>query len=175
MILKVVLKLWYFSIMIKIPVIFMDIEASGLGPRSYPIEVAWKCGLTGECDSFLINPETGYNWTDWDSTAEDLHHIAVDELLAEGVSVREACQRLNSRLDGKTVTSDALDFDFFWIRRLYESAMMSPAFEMQGIDKVLEGGQLIQYRLVASAQVRSHRAMGDVDDLFTCLAACDIR
>lgn len=153
----------------------MDIEASGLGPLSYPIEIAWKCGLTGANDSFLINPETGYNWTDWDSTAEELHRITVDELLSEGISVKEACERLNNRLEGKTVTTDAFDFDYFWIRRLYESAMMNPSFEMQGIDKVLEGGQLIQYRLVANAQVRTHRAMADVDDLLVCLAACDIR
>lgn len=154
--------------------ICIDIEASGLGPRSYPIEIAWKCGLTGDKDSFLINPETGYNWTDWDSTAEDLHHIVVDELLAEGISVRQACERLNTRLEGKTVTSDAFDFDYFWIQRLYESAMMNPTFEMQGVDKVLGGGQLIQYRLVANAQVRKHRAMDDVNDLLACLAACDI-
>jgi hypothetical protein len=43
---------------------------------------------------------------------------------------------------------------------------------MQGIDSVLEGGQLIQYRLIAGAQVRKHRAMDDVNDLFVCLAAC---
>lgn len=161
--------------MVKIPVICMDIEASGLGPLSYPIEIAWKSGLTGECDSFLINPETGYNWTDWDSTAEEIHHITVDELLADGVSVVEACMRLNNQLEGKTVTSDAFDFDYFWIRRLYESARMNPTFEMQGVDKVLEGGQLIQYRLIANAQVRHHRAMDDVDDLLVCLAACEIR
>lgn len=156
----------------KIPVICIDIEASGLGPLSYPIEIAWKCGLSGESDSFLINPETGYNWTDWDETAEGLHGIAVDELLCEGISVRDACVRLNQNLEGKVVTSDAFDFDYFWIRRLYEAAMMKPVFEMQGIDKVLEGGQLIQYRLVANAQVRNHRAMDDVNDLFVCLAAC---
>ncbi len=172
--LKVVLKQWYLNTMIKIPVICIDIEASGLGPGSYPIEIAWKCGLTGDSDSFLIDPATGYNWTDWDPAAEDLHHITVDELLAEGVSVREACKRPNTRLHGKTLTCDAVDFDYFWIRRLYESARMNPSFEVQGIDKVLGGGQLIQYRLVANAQVRNHRAMDDVNDLLACLAACDI-
>ena len=99
----------------------------------------------------------------------------MDELLTKGISVHKACKRLNQMLDGKSVTSDALDFDFFWMRRLFESAMMKPAFKMQGIDTVLEGGQLIQYRLIASAQVRKHRAMDDVDDLLVCLAACEIR
>ncbi|BBB30162.1 hypothetical protein [Neptunomonas japonica] len=157
---------------IKVPVICIDIEASGLGPLSYPIEVAWKCGLTGASDLFLINPDTGYNWTQWDLSAADIHGITMDELLHKGISVNEACERLNQMLDGKMVTSDALDFDFFWMRRLFESAMMKPTFKMQGIDSVLEGGQLIQYRLIASAQVRKHRAMDDVNDLFTCLAAC---
>lgn len=160
--------------MIKVPVICIDFEASGLGPRSYPIEVAWKCGFTGENDSFLINPESGYNWVDWDITAEEMHHLTIDELLSDGVSVRDACRRLNKRLNGKTVTSDAFDFDYFWMRRLYESAKMKPTFDMQGVDKVLDGPQLIQYRLIANAQVRNHRAMDDVDDLLICLAACDI-
>ena len=154
------------------PIICIDIEASGFGPLSYPIEMAWKCELTGESDQFLINPTTGYNWTKWDLSAADIHGITLDELLAKGVSVHQACKRLNQMLGGKSVTSDALEFDFFWMRRLFESAMMKPAFNMQGIDSVLEGGQLIQYRLIASAQVRTHRAMDDVDDLFTCLEAC---
>jgi hypothetical protein len=113
---------------INVPVICIDIEASGLGPLSYPIEVAWKCGLTGESDLFLINPDTGYNWTQWDLSAADIHGITMDELLHKGISVNEACNRLNQMLSGKTVTSDALDFDFFWMRRLFESAMMKPTF-----------------------------------------------
>jgi hypothetical protein len=156
----------------NVPIICIDIEASGFGPLSYPIEVAWKCGLTGESDQFLINPTTGYNWTQWDLSAAGVHGITMGQLLAEGVTVHEACKRLNQMLSGKVVTSDALDFDFFWMRRLFDAAMMKPAFKMQGIDTVLEGGQLIQYRLIASAQVRKHRAMDDVDDLFTCLEAC---
>ncbi|WP_293267800.1 hypothetical protein [Neptunomonas sp.] len=160
--------------MIKVPLICVDIEASGLGPRSYPIEIAWKCGITGESDLFLINPDTGYNWTEWDLSAAGIHGISMDELLAVGVSVNSACDRLNQKLGNRILTSDALDFDYFWMRRLFESAMMKPTFKMQGIDSVLDGGQLIQYRLIAGAQLRKHRAMDDVNDLFTCLAACQL-
>lgn len=158
----------------NISLICMDLEASGLGPRSYPIEVAWKCAATGESDSFLINPESAYGWNDWDPVAAEIHGISREELKEEGISVREACKRLNQFLGDREVISDALEFDYFWMRRLFEAGMMKPTFKMQGIDHVLEGEQLIQYRLVASAQVRTHRAMNDVDDLIKCLAACDI-
>ncbi|SIS59498.1 hypothetical protein [Neptunomonas antarctica] len=160
--------------MSKASVICIDIEASGMGSRSYPIEIAWKSALTGKSDAFLINPDTGYNWTDWDPVANDIHGIDRDELVANGISVRDACRRLNRMLEGQAVTSDAYEFDYFWMQRLFESAMMKPAFVMQGIDKILEGAQLIQYRLVAISQVRAHRAMNDVNDVLACLAACDI-
>lgn len=152
----------------------MDLEASGLGPRSYPIEVAWKCGATGECDSFLINPESAYGWNDWDPIAAEIHNIPRDHLIKEGISVREACKRLNQFIGDRDVISDALEFDYFWIRRLFEAGMMKPTFKMKGIDHILEGEQLIMYRLVASAQVRNHRAMDDVEDLIKCIEACDI-
>lgn len=158
----------------ELAAIFMDIEASGLGPRSYPIEIAWKCSRTGESDLFLINPASAFGWCDWDLRAAQMHGISQTMLSEEGIDVRSACQRLNSALAGREVISDALEFDYFWVRRLFEAGMMHPAFTMRGIDALLSGEQLVQYRLVAKAQVRRHRAMADVDDLLACLAACKI-
>lgn len=160
--------------MTKIDAICIDIEASGLGSRSYPIEIAWKCSRTGRSDEFFINPDSGYEWTDWDEQAAQIHNISPQLLRKQGISVQEACVRLNTALDGSTVVSDALEFDFFWMQRLFDAAMLKPTFSMAGIDMILEGEQMIMYRLVAKAQVRRHRAMSDVEDLLTCLAACEI-
>ena len=158
----------------KFPVICIDIEASGLGPRSYPIEIAWKCSKTHRGDTFLINPDSAFSWTDWDVNAQHMHGLNRDQLLAEGISVQEACKRLNAALAGHAVYCDALEFDYFWIRRLFEAARMRPAFKLRGLESILKGEQLIQYSLVAKTQIRRHRAMDDVEDLLVCIAACGL-
>lgn len=158
----------------KFPVICIDIEASGLGPRSYPIEIAWKCSKTLRGDSFLINPDSAFNWTDWDVKAQQIHGLSRDQLLVEGVSIQDACSRLNTALAGCAVYCDALEFDYFWIRRLFEAARMRPTFKLRGLESLLKGEQLIQYGLVAKTQVRRHRAMDDVEDLLLCVAACGL-
>ena len=50
----------------------IDVEASGFGPRSYPIEV----GVAMEADrrfSALIAPAS--DWTHWDDEAEQVHRV----------------------------------------------------------------------------------------------------
>ena len=64
--------------------ICLDLEASGLGPHSYPIEVAWK-STADESDTFLINPDTVPGWTFWDDFAEELHSLCRTELRQKGV------------------------------------------------------------------------------------------
>lgn len=156
----------------KQSVICLDIEASGLGSRSYPIEIAWKCATGKAQDSFMINPESGRCWNDWDPQAALVHGIERERLLREGISAVDACQRLNQALAGTTAFSDALEFDYFWLRRLYEAAKMKPSFTLAGIGSLLSAEQLIAYRLTAHSQVRRHRALDDVDDLLACLRAC---
>ncbi|MEH6628750.1 MAG: hypothetical protein V7739_20100 [Motiliproteus sp.] len=54
--------------------IIVDIEASGLSPDSYPIEIAWVDTRTDACDAFLINPETACcDWDYWNYDAEKIH------------------------------------------------------------------------------------------------------
>lgn len=152
-------------------VIFFDLEASGLSAASYPIEVAWKCPETGDSDNFLINPDTVTAWEYWDEFAEELHGIDLERLQSEGISAVEACLRLNEALSGKTLISDALEFDSFWIRRLFEAGCVKQAFRLSGLDQLLTSEQLIQYHFIARSQFRRHRAMSDVEDLITAVAA----
>jgi hypothetical protein len=46
---------------------FLDFEASSLGKKSYPIEVAWVFE-DGTSESHLIKPAP--EWTDWDPAAQ---------------------------------------------------------------------------------------------------------
>ena len=62
-------------------IVFLDFEASSLSDESYPIEIGWA-GEDGSTEQHLIRPAPG--WTDWSATAEAVHRIERDQLLAEG-------------------------------------------------------------------------------------------
>ncbi|MBY4679036.1 3'-5' exonuclease [Marinobacterium arenosum] len=151
--------------------ICIDFEASGLGPLSYPIEVAWKNAASGEQDSFLINPASVSGWDYWDEHAEELHGIDRQELAEQGICVSVAAQRLNTMLDGYEVICDALEFDYFWLSRLFDAARMKPSFKLQGLDAVMTPEQLIQFRFLSRGQLRRHRALRDVEDLIRTIHA----
>ena len=76
--------------------IIIDIEASGFGRGSYPIEVgiAFADGTTF-CS--LIKPED--DWTHWDSQAQSVHNIERSTLYSHGCSVTQLAQVLNTMLD----------------------------------------------------------------------------
>ena len=151
--------------------ICIDLEASGLGPQSYPIEIAWKNDFTGEQDSFLINPESTSNWDYWDEYAEEMHGLDRETIVSEGLDILDACKRLNETLKGQVLISDACEFDRFWMNRLFDAAKVKPAFKMAGLEGALTKEQMIQFGFLAKAQRRKHRAMDDVDDILTCIHA----
>jgi hypothetical protein len=99
------------------PILFLDFEASSLGPDSYPIEIGWA-EESGKTTSRLIRPPAG--WTDWNSEAEKVHGIARSTLLAEGVDVREVAEEAWRVLaaPGVTVHSDAPEWDEAWLATL---------------------------------------------------------
>ena len=100
---------------------FVDVEASGLGPYSWPIEVGWA--FHGEAPrSVLIRPAEGWPMQAWEKSAESLHRIAPDQLLAEGRDALDVALGLNAALGRATVYSDAPDYDSFWLFRLYTAA-----------------------------------------------------
>jgi len=154
-----------------VDLICIDLEASGLGPQSYPIEIAWKDATSGEQDSFLIDPETTEGWLYWDEFAEELHGIDRQELVDKGLSVTAAVRRLNEKLKGRMVVSDAWEFDRFWLSRLFDAVGVTPEFELQALEHVLTDSQLVQYRFIARSQMRRHRAANDVDDQLAAIAA----
>lgn len=113
---------------VSVPV-FLDVEASGFGDGSYAIEVAFS-DEQGRVESHLIRPEP--QWVHWDDAAErDAHHISRRTLEAEGKPAAWVASRLNEALAGKTVHTDAPDFDRKWLEPVFRAASVEPTFRIE--------------------------------------------
>jgi hypothetical protein len=99
--------------------LWLDVEASGLGPDSYPIEVGW-CDIDDRRGSVLIRPAPG--WTHWQPAAEAIHGIARAHIEAEGVPVTGAAARIAEAVAGRTLYSDNPMMDGLWLARLFAAA-----------------------------------------------------
>ncbi|MCP5432032.1 MAG: hypothetical protein H6923_02045 [Alphaproteobacteria bacterium] len=155
---------------------FLDFEASGLGPFSWPIEVGWAL-LGGEVRTRLIRPHASWADADWDKRAERLHGLSRARLEAEGENPRAVCQALDADLAGATVLSDAPEFDGTWLGVLYKAAGRTPPFRISGLADLL----LVRYgrhRLGRAVEEASetvpatHRAGQDVRHLMAIYRLC---
>ncbi len=99
--------------------IFIDLEASGLHPDSYPIEVAWN-NRKGEIESHLIIPAD--DWVHWDFNAQQMHGISRSMLFDEGKPISWIAARMSELFGREKVYSDASSFDAAWVDMLYEEA-----------------------------------------------------
>jgi hypothetical protein len=116
------------------PPIILDIEASGFGKNSYPIEVGFiDESLNTWCA--LIKPEE--DWQHWDFEAENMHDISRDCLLKHGKSAKLVAEALNQQLQNKTVYSDGWMHDFTWISLLFDSAKIQQRFKLEDLRHVL--------------------------------------
>lgn len=99
--------------------VFMDFEASGLTPDSYPIEIAWvfEDGSGGE--SHLIRPAPG--WTAWTASGEETHGISRARLGAEGEPAGEIARRAVEALSGHDLYASAPEWDGKWLGDLLEA------------------------------------------------------
>lgn len=147
---------------------FVDVEASGLGPYSWPIEVGWA--FHGEAPrSVLIRPAEGWPMQAWEKSAESLHRISPDRLLAEGRDALDVALGLNAALGQATVYSDAPDYDSFWLFRLYTAAGVQPNYKLADLGDLLtplwKGEPLDLVRRASETAPHTHRAAGDVRHL----------
>lgn len=145
--------------------VIIDIEASGLGVDSFPIEIAWKDPNTGDYDSFLIDPSSVDYWDDWDHNAACIHGISQDELTSRGVHPIVAVQRLNSQLCGSIAYSDGLGSDTMWLSVLFEAVGIDPTFEIRCLYTYLLTNALSvsQFKKVMLSSKTPHRALPDVE------------
>jgi hypothetical protein len=141
----------------------IDIEASGFGRGSYPIEIGFVLP-DGRGDCMLIRPQA--QWQHWDPAAESLHRISRDLLVAHGQPVGDVVDRLEAQLAGRTVYSDGWGNDYSWLSALYEAAGRRPGFRLDSLQKLLSEDALSRWDATKAAvhdespQAR-HRASAD--------------
>lgn len=141
----------------------MDIEASGFGPGSYPIEIGF-IDRGGKTWCSLIRPES--DWRHWDDQAASMHGITRAQMAQHGRSVGEIAEALNSQLRGQIIYSDAWAHDYTWLNRIYESANRSPSFKLENLRALLDERQAAHWHEV-KAQLQGllgpqrHRASAD--------------
>jgi hypothetical protein len=119
---------------IAAPPAIIDLEASGFGRGSYPIEVGFILS-DGQTYCTLIRPAE--QWKHWDATAEKLHHITPEILAIHGKSARDVATALNERLRGKVVYSDGWINDYSWLGRLFDEAELTPSFRLENLRSLL--------------------------------------
>ena len=153
-----------------LPVI-IDIEASGFGKGSYPIEIGYYTP-EGEAFCTLIRPES--NWTHWDDSAEKVHGIQRELLEAKGKPALEVCLELNRRLRGRRVFCDAWAYDYVWLSVMYDAAELVPTFQLKDMRDLLSDCEQRLWHATRAAvearlQLRRHRASGDARTLLETL------
>lgn len=146
----------------QLPII-IDIEASGFGSGSYPIEVGFVLP-NGDAFCSLVRPEA--EWTMWDEHAAELHHISRQMLFKRGKSCQETAIWLNRHLRGATVYSDAWGHDISWLGLLFEEANVPQLFKVEAITTLLSEDQMriwaeMQADVIATLNVERHRASSD--------------
>ncbi|PQA87812.1 hypothetical protein CW354_05520 [Marinicaulis flavus] len=144
---------------------FIDLEASGLSARSWPIEVGW-CFANGGVQAMLIKPAPEWSFDDWSAEAETLHGVSPEMLDKDGVEPKEACEKLNAALAGKIIYSDAPDWDGFWLYRLFQAGRKRQRFIVSDLASLLRSVPPDKIGpLVTAAELRAprrHRAAPDV-------------
>lgn len=143
--------------------IIIDIEASGFGPNSYPIEVGVVLE-DGEKYCALLTPAE--KWTHWDSTAEDVHHISRTVLERHGKPLKQVAEELNDLLAGRTVYTDGWVVDHPWIIKLFEESGLPPSFKTSALEMILTEDQMhvwhqIKDQVLADMNLIRHRASND--------------
>jgi len=162
--------------------LFLDFEASSLGPNSYPIEVAWS-DADGKVESHLINPYYFEDWNDWSFSAQhNAHGLSRKQLRKEGSPPPEVANRMNAVLDGQLLYCDGLPHDSIWLKVLFSHCDLMPAFGLVPSDTLFQKilpdeyfrrGQgndsikleLLKVRARASAPKPAHWAANDVQYL----------
>jgi len=141
----------------------IDIEASGFGADSYPIEVglALEPG-TKYCSLIAPLPE----WTHWDAEAERVHRISREILDIRGRPPAVVARTLNELLGRATVYSDGWVVDQPWLSRLFNLARVRQEFSISPLEAILSERQMAQWhevknRVIEELALTRHRASYD--------------
>lgn len=141
----------------------IDLEASGFGPKGYPIEIGVALA-DGQTACYLIRPHK--NWSHWDKTSEDLHGLTREQLLRYGRPLADVAQNLNQLLSTQTVYSDAWGFDQTWLSLLFEYAGVRQQFKLEALQSLFNEHQYTAWnqtldQVFTECAFPRHRASND--------------
>ncbi|KNZ31003.1 MAG: hypothetical protein AD742_19650 [Methylibium sp. NZG] len=141
----------------------LDMEASGFGRASYPIEVGYALP-DGQTFCTLIQPAPG--WTHWDESAEAVHRIPRAAVLQRGRDVKDVAQHLNEHLGGRTVYCDGWANDYSWLAALFDAAGTRPAFRLEHLRTLLNEREASHWhatkdQVASELRLQRHRASSD--------------
>lgn len=140
---------------------FIDCEASGFGPTSYPIAVAWN-DPASVIHRVLIDPRSVARWEQWDERAVAAHHLSREQLAREGVTPAEVVRQLSVDLAGMRVFSDAPDYDQGWLETLAEAAGVPLPFTIEHADELFLGALQQPDEMLYQAQLRLDRLKAEL-------------
>ena len=132
----------------------IDIEASGFGRHSYPIEIGYVLP-DGRAWCTLVRPAPG--WTHWDPGAQRVHGITPEMLRLHGRPLQDVAAMLNADLAGRTVYCDGWAHDYTWLNALFEEAGVTPAFRLESVVRLLDESALGR---LGQAQHAARRSLG---------------
>ncbi|MBC2716396.1 MAG: hypothetical protein HF978_13915 [Desulfobacteraceae bacterium] len=143
--------------------VIIDVEASGFGSDSYPIEVGVVL-TSGKRYCSLIFPAS--EWTHWDAEAAKVHGITKAFLKKYGRPVTEVAKALNSLLADQTVYTDAWAVDLRWITRLFYTAGIYQQFKVSALENILSEAQMniwheTKNQVLTGVRLKRHRASSD--------------
>jgi len=143
--------------------IIIDVEASGFGYGSYPIEVGFALA-DGATHCRLIKPLE--NWTHWCEEAQKLHGVEHHQLIEYGWNPTDIAHWLNEMLNSQTVYSDAWSNDMSWLGKLYNDVGITQNFRLESVLTLLSPEQINSWDATKAAtsealQQQRHRASAD--------------
>lgn len=143
----------------------IDVEASGFGPDSYPIEIGVSFA-DGQKYCTLIAPAA--DWVHWDVGAEAVHHIPREKLVENGAPIRVVVAKLNDLLRGMTIYTDGWAVDYPWIRKLFAACGLEPSFRVSPLEMILSEDQMERWHATKDDVQRElnfarHRASNDAE------------
>ena len=143
--------------------IILDIEASGFGAGSYPIEIGLALTDGGK-HSWLIKPLA--HWQHWREQAQALHGISRERLCAEGLAPATVADQLNEVIGPATAYTDAWGFDSTWLSRLFHDAGRRQVFRLEAVVALLTEDELERWQesrdlIIEHSGLARHRAGND--------------
>lgn len=141
----------------------IDIEASGFGSTSYPIEIGIVLN-SGDKYCSLVKPIA--DWTHWTEEAERTHKISKQLLQKKGKSVIEVATELNYFMHEQTVYSDGWTVDKPWLIELFSAARVPLSFSISPLDFILNEYQMEHWhstkdKVIQEMGLTRHRASSD--------------